>query len=207
MLTVTKLEPQKKNPQRVNVYLDGEFAFGISRAVAPWLSEGEQLSQQKAQELQQSDLTEGAYQRALSFLSYRNRSEQEIRSNLSKHHIPDEIIIDVLDKLRQSALVDDRAFARYWIENRAQFKPRGKRALSAELRQKGISREIIDDELCVVDEEDLALQCARGKASRYKDLDQINFQKKMYAYLNRRGFPYQVIKDTIQEIWQEVHQA
>jgi regulatory protein len=143
----------------------------------------------------------------LNFLSYRNRSEQEIRLNLSKHKIPEEIIIEVLDKLRQSSLVDDRAFTRNWIENRAQFKPRGKRALSTELRQKGISIEIIDDELSDLDEEELALQCARGKASRYKDLDHKNFQKKMYAYLNRRGFPYQVIRDTIQEIWQEVDQV
>ena len=206
MLTVTRLEPQKKNPQRLNVYLDGEFAFGISKAVAPWLAEGDQLSQQKVQDLITSDLTEGAYQRALNFLSYRSRSEKEIRQNLSKHQIPEEIIIEVLDKLRQSSLVDDSAFARNWIENRVQFKPRGKRALSAELIQKGISHEIIDDELKGLNEEELALRCARGKASRYQHMDQENFSKKMFAYLNRRGFPFQIVKDTLQEIWQEISQ-
>jgi regulatory protein len=207
MLTITKLEPQKKNPQRLNVYLDGEFAFGISRAVAPWLSEGDQLSQQKVQDLKISDLTEGAYQRALNFLSYRSRSEQEIRLNLSKHEIPEEIIVKVLDKLRQSSLVDDRAFASNWVENRAQFKPRGKRALTAELIQKGISREIIDEELKDLDEEELARQCARKRISRFQNLDQENYQKKMFAYLNRRGFPYQIIKNTVQEIWQEIQLA
>jgi regulatory protein len=207
MLTVTRLEPQKKNPQRLNVYLDGVFAFGISRAVAPWLSEGDQLSQQKVQDLKKSDLSESAYQRALNFLSYRSRSEQEIRLNLSKHQIPEEIIIEVLDKLRQSSLVDDRAFARNWIENRTQFKPRGKRALITELFQKGISREIIDDELKGLDEDQLALRCARGKASIFQHLDQETFQKKMHAYLNRRGFPYHIIKDTVLEIWQEIHQV
>jgi regulatory protein len=207
MLTVTRLETQKKNPQRLNVYLDGEFAFGISRAVAPWLAEGDQLSHQKVQDLKERDLIESAYQRALNFLSYRSRSEQEIRRNLSKHQIPEEIIPEVLDKLRQSSLVDDRAFARNWIENRCQFKPRGKRALSAELFQKGISREIIDDELKGLNEDDLALQCARGKASSYQHLDQENFQKKMFAFLNRRGFPYQIIKDTVWEIWNEIHVA
>lgn len=207
MFTVTRLEPQKKNPQRLNVYLDGEFAFGIARAAAPWLSEGDQLSRQKVQDLKKRDDTEGAYQRALHFLSYRSRSEQEIRLNLSRHQLPEEIISEVLGKLRQSSLVDDRAFARNWIENRSQFKPRGKRALSAELTQKGIAREIIEDELDSLDEESLALQCAQGKAASYQDLDQADFQKKMYAYLNRRGFPYQIIKDTVLEIWQEIHLA
>ncbi len=147
MLTVTRLETQKKNPQRLNVYLDGEFAFGISRAAAPWLSEGDQLSQEKVQNLKRSDLLESAYQRALNYLSYRDRSEQEIRKNLVKKEIPEEIIQEVLDKLRQSTLVNDRAFARNWIENRSQFKPRGKKALSVELRQKGVAREIIEEEL------------------------------------------------------------
>jgi len=206
MLTVTRLEPQKKNPQRLNVYLDGEFAFGIFRAAAPWLTEGDQLSQQKVRELQKSDLTETAYQRALNFLSYRSRSEQEIRINLAKHEIPEENINEVLKRLRLSSLVDDRAFAKNWIENRSQFKPRGKRALSAELTQKGISREIIDNELKGLDEVDLALQCARAKSSRYQHLDQKEYQKKMYAYLNRRGFPYHIIKDTVLEVWQELQQ-
>jgi regulatory protein len=207
MLIVTRLEPQKKNPQRLNVYLDGEFAFGISRAVAPWLSEGDQLSQQQVQELKHGDLTEGAYQRALNYLSYRSRSEQEIRLNLSKHQIPEKNIEEVLTKLRQAALVDDRAFARNWIDNRAQFKPRGKRALSAELYQKGIPQLIISETLQDVNEEELALQCARDKASRYQGLEWENFQKKMSGYLNRRGFPYQIIKETIQEIWQELQAA
>ncbi len=207
MLTITRLEPQKKNPQRLNVYLDGDFAFGISRASAPWLAVGDQLSPQKVQDLKRGDLSEGAYQRALHYLSYRSRSEQEIRQNLTKNKIPEEIILEVLDKLRQASLVDDCAFAKNWIENRIQFKPRGKRALSVELTQKGISREIIDEELRDLDENLLAMQCARKKADRYQQLDQEDFQKKMSGYLNRRGFPYQIIRDTVMEIWQEIHKA
>ena len=207
MLTVTRLEPQKKNPQRLNVYLDGEFAFGISRATAPWLAMGDQLSQQKAQDLKRTDLTEGAYQRALNYLSYRSRSEQEIRRNLTKHQTPEDIIIEVLDKLRQSSLVDDRAFARNWIDNRGQFKPRGKRALSMELYQKGISREIIDEELQGLDENILALECARKKALKFQQMDLENFQKKMSGYLNRRGFPYHITRETVLEIWQEIQKA
>jgi regulatory protein len=207
MLTVTRLETQKKNPQRLNVYLDGEFAFGISRAAAPWLSEGDQLSQEKVQDLQRSDLLESAYQRALNFLSYRDRSEQEIRHNLTKKEIPADIIQEVLDKLRQSNLVDDRTFARSWIENRSQFKPRGRRALSVELMRKGISREIIEEELEGLEENQLALSCARKRAPRFQHLELEAFQKKMFSYLNRRGFSYQISREIVQEVWEELHKA
>ena len=203
MLTVTKLEPQKKNPQRLNVYLDGEFAFGISRAAAPWLAEGNQISQQKIIDLQEMDQFEGAYQRAINFLSYRIRSEKEIRQNLTKHEIPEEIIERVLDRLRGASLVNDREFASLWVENRVQFKPRGKRALSSELFQKGIHNEIIEEVLAELDEEKLAYQCARSKITKYSGLEEKAFQKKLSGLLTRRGFPYHIIKDVVDSLWKE----
>ncbi len=126
MLTVTKLEPQKKNPQRLNVYLNGEFAFGVSRAAVPWLEEGNELSQQKINALQTEDQVEQAFQRALHYLSFRIRSEQEIRLNLQKHQLPENIIDPVLNRLRERSLVDDRDFAQQWIDNRNRFIPAGK---------------------------------------------------------------------------------
>ena len=144
MLTVTKLEPQKKNPQRLNVYLNGEFDFGISRLVAPWLQEGNELSQGEISGLQTEDQIQQGYQRAINFLSYRARSEQEIKLNLQKHQVPEAIIESILVKLRDASLVDDREFAQQWIENRIRFHPRSKRALSSELYRKGISKQIIE---------------------------------------------------------------
>jgi len=203
MLTVTRLEPQKKNPQRLNVYLDGEFAFGVSRAAAPWLAEGNQISQQKINDLQEKDQFEGAYQRAINFLSYRIRSEKEIRQNLAKKEVPEEIIERVLDKLRGASLVNDQEFASLWVENRIQFKPRGKRALSSELFQKGIPNEIIEDALVEIDEEELAYQCARSKITKFSGLDEKTFQKKLSGLLTRRGFPYHIIKDVVNSLWKE----
>jgi len=204
MLTVTKLEQQKKNPGRVNVYLNGEFAFGISRTVAPWLEEGKEVSQQYINDLQNQDKIESGYQRALNFLSYRNRSEKEIRLNLQKHELSAEIIDLVLDKLRQKSLINDHEFSLEWVENRSRFKPRGKRALSSELFQKGIEQGIIDDVLKDLDEEALALELARKKLSKLEGLDQFAFQKKMYGYLSRRGFSYGICKDIISTLMEEL---
>lgn len=207
MLTVTRLEPQKKNPQRLNVYLDGEFAFGISRTAAPWLAEGNQLNQQKINDLQEKDHFEGAYQRAINFLSYRIRSEKEIRQNLAKYEVPEEIINRVLDRLRDASLANDREFASLWVENRIQFKPRGKRALSSELFQKGIPNEIIEDVLAELDEEKLAYQCAHSKITKYRGLEEKAFQKKLSGLLTRRGFPYHIIKDVVGSLWKENEKA
>jgi regulatory protein len=204
MLTVTRLEPQVKNPQRLNVYLDGEFAFGISRAAAPWLEEGHQLSKQKIEDLQKQDLFEGAYQRALNFLSYRIRSEKEIRQNLHKHQIPEDTIQLVLDHLRNASLVDDHDFAKRWVENRVHFKPRGKRALSSELFQKGISNEVIDEVLEGIDEEKLAIELARSKSRKYAGLNEKDFKSKVTGLLSRRGFPYPITSDVVNTIWLEI---
>ncbi|MFN2281674.1 MAG: regulatory protein RecX [Anaerolineales bacterium] len=204
MLTVTRLEPQKKNPQRLNVYLDGEFAFGIHRAAAPWLTEGDQLTLQKVKDLKTQDQTESAYQRALNFLSYRVRSSQEVRRNLVKHEVEDPIIEAVLERLRQASLVDDQAFARQWVENRSQFKPRGKKALSSELYQKGIPQAIISETLEELDEETLAWKCARKKAAQYETMQKEEFQSKLYGFLNRRGFPYSICQDVVGSLWEEL---
>jgi regulatory protein len=204
MLTITKLEHQIKNPGRVNVYLNGEFAFGISLAIAPWLEEGAEISPQRVKDLQTQDETERAYQRALNYLSYRNRSEEEIKTNLRKHQIAEEHIDSVLERLRQASLVDDLGFARDWVENRCEHKPRGKRALSKELYQKGIKSQIIDDVLQELDEESLAMQFARQKLHKLETLDQSSFQKKLSGFLSRRGFPYGISKEVITTLWEEI---
>jgi regulatory protein len=206
MLTVTKLEQQKKNTRRINVYLDGEFAFGISRAIAPWLKEGKELSQEQINELQTKDKVEEAFQRALHYLSFRSRSEKEIILNLQKHKVNDEHIQPVLDRLRKSSYINDLDFAQEWVDNRNRFKPRGRKALTSELFQKGITREIIDQVLEDLDEGELALRCARKKISKLNLSDKKEFQKKLSGYLSRRGFTYEISNEVISNLWQEEKQ-
>ena len=139
---ITALKIQKKNKNRVSVYLDDEYAFGLSRIVAGWLAVGNQLSDEKIIELQAQDSVEVALQRALNFLSYRPRSVQEVRKNLkNKHEVPTGIIDQIIERLERGGLVDDQKFAELWVENRSEFRPRGSHALRMELRQKGIEED------------------------------------------------------------------
>jgi len=201
---ITALKTQKRNSQRINVYLDEEFAFGLSRYAAAWLQLGQELSPEKIKELQDVDAQEVAYQRALNFISYRPRSEAEVRKNLKKHDTPEEVIPEVLDRLRRIGLVDDVQFAQTWVENRSTFRPRGRRALVAELRQKGIGDEAIDEALFDLDEDSLAYQAALKQSRKYKGLDWQNFRQKMSAFLARRGFNYGVVKPVIEQVWSEM---
>jgi regulatory protein len=201
---ITALKAQKRNRQRVNVYLDGEFAFGVSRIVAAWLEVGQRISDQKIAQLKSDDGREVTYQQALKYLSYRQRSEAEVRANLQGHDYPDEDINDVLDRLRHSGLVDDLRFAQAWVENRNELRPRGRRALVYELRQKGIADSIIDQTLETLDEEQLAYRAARKRATRWDQLELFDFQKKMNAYLSRRGFNYSVASQATDRVWEEL---
>jgi regulatory protein len=203
---ITSLTAQKRNPQRINVFLDGEFAFGLARIVAAWLQVGQEIDDEKIAKLRAEDEREEAYQRALSFLSYRPRTQNEIIQNLKKHAVPDEVIDGVLARLKRSGLVDDQNFAESWVENRSELHPRSRRALRYELRQKGVDPDIIEEAVAPVDEEELAYQAALKQARKLKHLEWQDFRQKMYGFLARRGFNYEVSSPATARVWEEIHE-
>jgi len=213
MKKITAIKVQKRNPNRVNIYLDEEYAFGIARIVAAWLQVGQILDDEKIARLHAEDARERAMQQALLYLSYRAGSEAEIRQNLRKHEIPETVIEEILERLRRDGFANDKQFASAWVENRNTFRPRGRRALALELRQKGLDETTIEAALEDVDDETLAYEAGLKKAGKLKstarssskDQDWSEFRKKMSGFLARRGFSYSVIAPTISRLWNEVH--
>lgn len=205
MKKITALVVQKRNPNRVNVHLDGEFAFGLARIVAAWLKVGAELSEEKIKQLQAEDAKERAIQQALLFLSYRARSESEIRQNLRKHEIPEDVIEQTLEHLRRDGLANDDQFARAWVENRSEFRPRSRRLMALELRRKGLDEESASAALAQVDDEALAYEAAQKRAARFNALEWMEFRKKLSEFLARRGFSYSVIAPVVTRVWNEIH--
>jgi len=201
--TITALRFQKRNKDRVNVYLDDQFAFGLAVVEAIHLEIGQMLSDDEIARLQIRDQVEKAYQRALNFLSYRPRSEDEVRRNLRKKEIKEPVIEEVIERLTRGELLDDREFARYWVENRLRFNPRGLRGLRHELRQKGLANRIIDETLEDLDVEAAARKAAEAGVRRLQELEDRDFRRKLQAYLKRRGFSYAVIAPLIEELLEE----
>jgi regulatory protein len=205
---ITAIEPQRRNPQRVNIYLDGEFAFGLTRVTAGWLNIGQELSQEKIASLQAEDTSETAFQKALHFLSYRPRSSAEVRQNLTKRGIAEELVEETVTRLQRAGLVNDLEFARAWVENRNTFQPRSKSALRMELRRKGLSDEILQPVLDEqVDEEALAFTAARKYARRLAGMEWLEFRQKLGGFLARRGFSYSTLSPVVSEVWKETRTA
>ncbi len=200
---ITALTLQKHNKDRVNVYLDGEFAFGLAAIEAVRLRVGQELSHEEIIELQMKDEIERAYERALNYLSYRPRSEAELRRNLRRKDVEEPVIDAVIGRLTRAGLLDDREFAKYWVDNRARFNPRGLRGLRHELRQRGISRDIIDDVLATYDVEAAARKVVEAGARRLSKAEPRDFRRKLQAYMARRGFSYGVIKPLVQQKLEE----
>jgi len=189
----------------VNIHLDGEFAFGLNRIVAARLTTGQEINNEMVDQLQLEDAREGAYQQALLLLSYRDRSELEIRQNLQKHEYPDPVIGHVLARLREEGMANDERFAQTWVENRGTFRPRSRRALRMELQRKGLDDDAIQTALREVNEDALAYDAAMKRARRFRTLDWTGFREKMSAHLARRGFPHSVVMDTVTRVWKETH--
>ena len=208
MSKITAIEPQQKNPQRVSVYLDGEFAFGLTRITAGWLKVGQELSEEKIVALQAEDTNETTYQKALHFLSYRPRSSAEVRQNLTKRGTPEAVVEETITHLQRAGLVNDQEFARAWVENRNNFRPRSKSALLMELRRKGLSDEVVLPVLDVqVDEEALAFEAARKYARRLAGLEWLEFRQKLSGFLGRRGFSYSTLSPVVSKVWKESQTA
>jgi regulatory protein len=205
MKKITAMVVQKKNPNRVNIHLDGEFAFGLARIVAAWLRVGQELSEEKIEQLQADDARERAFQQAMLFLSYRARSESEIRKNLRKHEIPEGVIEQTLERLRQDGLANDNQFASAWVENRIVFRPRSRRMMAMELKQKGLDEEAIRTAIENVDDEAAAYEAAQKKVPRFKTLEWNDFRRKLSEFLARRGFSYGTIAPVVTRIWNEMH--
>jgi regulatory protein len=205
MKKITAIEAQKRRPNRVNIHLDGEYAFGLARITAAWLRVGQELDEEKIERLQAEDARERAFQQAMLFLSYRARSESEIRRNLRKHEFPETVIEETLERLRRDGLANDDQFARAWVENRSVFRPRSRRMLALELRQKGLDEDSVKTALENVDDENLAYEAAQKRVNRLKDLEWNEFRKKLSEFLARRGFSYPVIAPVVTRIWNEAH--
>lgn len=201
---ITALKVQKSNPYRVNVYLNGEFAFGLARILAAWLEVGQELADEKITQLLEQDAIETAYQLGLKLIGYRMRTSKEIEEHLRKKGIPDRVIACVRERLEQSGLLDDDRFASNWIENRSEFRPRSHRLISWELRRKGVDESIIRQAIeNATPEEVLAYRAGLKYLRRYSQLEKEEFRRKLSGFLARRGFNYEVIKPVVDQLWNE----
>ncbi len=221
---ISAVEFQKTNPDRVNVFIEGEYAFSLAAILVAErrLKAGLDLTAEDTAELQAADLYNRGLAAALQLLAMRPRSEAEIQQRLKKRY-PDatpEAIKAVVERLRELNYLNDASFASFWVENRSTFAPRGRNLLRQELMKKGVPRDIIDavieahldteadqgegEESGLSLEESQALEIARKKAHSYAAEDWAGFYRKLGGFLLRRGYNYAITSRVAKQVWQEL---
>lgn len=205
MKKVTGIECQKAKKGRVNLFLDGTFAFSLSAALASvaGIHEGKELTPEEVERLKNEDLFHRSLNNALRYLGPRPRSEAELRTRLRRQGFDSNTIQRVIEKLKEQALIDDAGFARFWCENRENFRPRSRRFVEFELRQKGVDAETAAESTAQLDDESNAYRAAQKKVGSLAGLDFQSFYKRLSAFLRQRGFSYEVINHTVNRLWQE----
>lgn len=196
MVTITALKPQR-NGKRVNVYLDGKFAFGIDldNLVLSGLKIDKQFSEEEIEKIIKKAEFQKTLDKLLKFATLRPRSEKEIRDWFKRKKVHESLHKELFNRLNRLELVDDKKFAKWWVEQRIAFRPKGKGGLNYELRGKGIKQEIINEILqdSPIDEEKSARQLLEKVSYKWKDLPNREARQKKAQYLASKGFSWDVI--------------
>jgi len=208
---ISAIEPQKRKKNRYSVFLDGNFAFGISASTLfeNQLEVGKVLKEEEIVSILQKEELSKLTDRALHFLSYRLRSEKEVtdflikkiaaKENIKYHQAKDSLLINqVVSKLKKYKYLNDFEFAKWFISSRIKTKPKGLRLLKLELFNKGIDKDIAEKVLSKnLNQKELAKKAIEKKIKKWQKLPPLELKKKVYSYLAGRGFDWEIIQEIV----------
>lgn len=202
MPVITSIKQQKvKN--RVNVYLDDKFGFGIDldNFVLLHLKINQELADTEIEEIIRKAEFQKTFDKLLRFAMVRPRSEKEIKDYFKRKRTNELIHLQLIEKLKHFELLDDQKFAKWWVEQRQGFRPKPKRILNNELRIKGIKPDVIEQVLeeAKVDEEKMARDLIERKMYKWKNLEPRIAKQKMSQYLAGKGFSWDVIEGVVKK--------
>ena len=202
-MIITKIEKQKNDEKRYSVFIDGEFAFGMSGEDILYfkLAEGKELNEERYKYIMEYVLYVKAREQAYNYLGYKARTEKELRQKLEKSGYPQDIIEKVTELMKKYNYLNDETYVKSHIKDRIRFKPSGKRLLKYELSQKGVSEEVINKviEETEFDEVEMAVKVLLKKA-RGKDISDRKQKEKLYVYLVGKGFDYDTINSAFRQV-------
>jgi regulatory protein len=191
-----------RNPGLVRIFINKEHTFTVKLIDAADLQTGQALSDDRMASLQLKHEQEEAYLRSIQYLAYRPRSRREIVQHLRKKKYPPAAVEKAIRRLQESRLIDDQAFANWWVAHRCRLKPRSTYALRFELLQKGVDEGIISAALEETDDGKMALALVESRRKQWRRLDRQKKRQKILAFLHRRGFGYDIAKTAYEQFIQ-----
>jgi len=202
-MVITKIEKQKKNKERYNISIDGDFAFGLyeDSLVKYGLRSGDELTAEKIKEMQEYDEFGYGKKVAYSFLAYKQRSKKELIKKLKLKKISDASIEKIVELLEKQKYLNDELFAGNFIEDKLNCRPIGKRLAKLKLSEKGIDKEVIEETLNKIYSEDKEAEYAERVLEKYvkkvKYKDAVDKKNKCYRYLISKGFDFDTVKKVL----------
>jgi regulatory protein len=206
MATISSIEPQRRGG-RVTVFVDDQPWAVVDRSVALELGlrPGTEATDELRERLESHDARHRAHESALLLLSYRQRSESELRQRLQRKGLPEGAVDHAIERLQRTGLIDDAGFARAWVEGRTGGAGgMGSRRLQAELRRKGVPNEVVQQAIGAgaEDEESRAVTVALARAPSLRSLAYQDFRRRLSGFLQRRGFGYEATSKAVRAAWQ-----
>lgn len=206
-MKITKIEPQKRK-NRVNIYVDDDFALGIDEEIM--IKYNLKINMEVDNDFMQNILLAEEENKALNYalrlLTYRQRSEKEVYDALRRKGYMDQHIENVISNCKDKNYLNDKDFAKAFINDKTNLNKYGPIRIKHELKLKGVSRNIIDEVMDYSRDEEyeLAMEVANKKINSYKKDSQKDAYRKMSAFLQRRGFSYDVISKVVREILDKI---
>lgn len=205
---ITRLERQKKNKHRINVYVNDEYAFAIHEDVLIKyrLNKGRELDEADMRDVLAAEEKNRAVQYGLRYISHRPRTAEEVRRHLLDKGFPKSVAEEAVAGFIERGYINDQEYAGQWVEERLRLKPRGRHLLRQELQAKGIDADTIEAALAGVVPEAEADACFAVAQKKYGRTSFASFQEmrnKVGPFLQRKGFPHETIAKTLEKMRKE----
>jgi regulatory protein len=205
MSVITRLARAKRQDNKINVYLDGKYSLSLPNdvVVREGLHKDQELSDAHLKSLVETGRQRRCLDAATRYIGYRPRSELEVRQRLQRRGFDGDSIEKAVSSLKEQGYIDDDSFARFWKENRQDFSPRSRRLTRMELQRKGVDNELIERIVSELDDSESAYRAALKKVRQLPLADYPLFRRRLGDHLRRKGFGYEVIKETVTRVWRE----
>jgi regulatory protein len=205
-LKITSVEKNRKNRDRLSVYVDGRFAFTISESnfLSLNLYEDLELSEETIEYIKDTLNFLEAKAKAIRFLSIKLRTEKEVRDKLNETGYDYDCTEKVVNELKAIGYINNKLYAQKYIYDRNKLKPLSRKMMKRELLLKGISEDIADEVLqdWKVDDFTVAKNLLKRRFGKY-DVNDEKIRRKAQSFLLYRGFSADTIKEALRDMAEE----
>lgn len=202
-MKITDIKQQIKNEKRYSIFLDEKFAFGVSDVDVLYykLEVGKELSQKELDSIIEETQIAKGRDLAFKYISYRNRTERELKEKLKEKEYTDDVIENIVVTLKEYNYINDEQYAMDMQKELINFKMYGEFRIKQILMQKGISKNIINS--LFFDYEKMQENAIKLLKRKYgKITPDYKEKKKIYSFLERKGYSYEIIKNSYDEVFQ-----